>query len=151
MSEVVSPRAEETHKAITRHYAEMAARYADLKVDAPVWTTDKADGACEYVFGYLRVDCHLHFPSGLKLSFEGNGLVIGLGGTGALAGQASFNVDPETLKGMSGITFQATSAGVIGGGFQVTWFHNNKYIGHGEFIGLGVQLGTPGGGWGSFH
>mgnify|MGYP006140594825 CR=1 FL=1 len=42
------------------------------------------------------------------------------------------------------------SIGIVAGGFQVTWFRDGTYIGHGEFYGMGVQLGTPGGGWGSF-
>jgi hypothetical protein len=150
MSEEIKMRAEETHKAITRHYVEMAKRYADLDVDAASWTTDKATGACAYVFVYLYVDCTLSFPGGPTLKFHGDGMVAGLGATGSLGGQATFNVNPNTLKGASGITFEATSAGVVGGGFQVTWYKDGTYIGHAEFYGLGVQLGTPGGGWGSF-
>ncbi|WIO74058.1 hypothetical protein QP938_12240 [Porticoccaceae bacterium LTM1] len=150
MNQDVTMRSKDTHNAITRHYVEMAERYADLKVDAASWTTDKASGSCAYVFAYLQVDCNLSFPGGPNLTFNGKGMVVGLGATGSLGGQATFNVDPNTLKGASGISFEATSVGVVGGGFQVTWFKNGKYIGHGEFYGLGVQLGTPGGGWGSF-
>ena len=75
---------------------------------------------------------------------------MGLGATGSLAGSASFNVSPSSLKGASGITFEAAGIGVGIGGFQVTWYQNNRFIGHGEFAGAGVQLGTPGGGWGDF-
>ena len=76
--------------------------------------------------------------------------MLGLGATGSLTGKASFNVDPNTLKGASGISFEAAGLSIGGGGFQITWYKNNKYIGHGEYAGAGVQLGTPGGGTGSF-
>ncbi|NML17610.1 hypothetical protein [Azohydromonas caseinilytica] len=150
MSQEIVMRAEETHKAITRHYAEMGARYADLDVSAQTWTTSSASGACAYVFIYLQVDLNLNFPDGLSLTFNGKGLVAGLGATGTLGGQASFNVDPHTLKNAEGITFQAAGIGIGVGGFQVTFFKDNTYIGHAEFYGAGVQLGTPGGGWGTF-
>ena len=150
MQQADTLRAEETHKALTRHFAELGERYADLSVDAPSWTTSSASGSAAYVYLYLQVDCHLAFPGGPKLTFNGKGMVVGLGATGSLGGQATFNVDPNTLKGASGITFEAMGLSIVGGGFQVTWFKDNKYIGHGEFYGLGVSLGTPGGGWGSF-
>jgi len=143
-------RAEETHKAITNYYAEMGRRYANLSASAPSYTTQSASGAAAYVFVYLNVDCTLNLPGGLSLSFSGKGMVVGLGATGSLGGQATFNVDPATLKGASGITFEAAGIGIGIGGFQVTWYKDHKYIGHGEFYGAGVQLGTPGGGWGSF-
>ena len=142
--------AKETHQMLTAHFAEMGKRYADLKADAPSWTTDTASGSAAYVFVYLQVDCNLSFPGGPDLTFHGKGMVVGLGATGSLGGQASFNVDPKTLKGASGITFEAMGLSIGAGGFQVTWYKDNKYIGHGEFYGLGVSLGTPGGGWGSF-
>lgn len=143
-------RVEETHKAITRHYADIAERYANLDVDAQSWTTSSASGSAAYVFVYLQVNCNLNFPGGPSLTFLGQGGVLGLGATGSLGGQATFNVDPNTLKGASGITFEAAGLSIVGGGFQVTWFQNGTYIGHGEFYGLGVSLGTPGGGTGSF-
>lgn len=151
MSEQIATNTAATHKAITRHFAEMGKNYADLDVDAQSWSTSEANGSAAYVFAYLQVECYLTFPGGpSNLRFFGQGLVVGLGATGSLAGSATFNVDPNTLKGMSDITFEAAGVSIGGGGFQVTWFHKNKYIGHGEFVGLGVQLGTPGGGWGSF-
>lgn len=146
----IPARSGETHKALMQHYAEMGQRYAGLSADAPSWSTSSASGSAAYVFVYLQVDCILKFPDGLSLTFAGKGMVAGLGATGSLGGQATFNVDPHTLKGASGITFEAASIGVVAGGFQVTWFRDGTYIGHGEFYGLGVQLGTPGGGWGSF-
>jgi hypothetical protein len=150
MSQEIKMRAEETHKALTAHYADMGRRYADLDVNAQTWTTEGANGGCAYVFAYLQVDCKLEFPGGPTLTFNGKGLVVGLGATGSLGGQATFSVDPRSLKGASGITFQATGLAIGAGGFQVTWYRDNTYIGHGEFYGAGVQLGTPGGGWGSF-
>lgn len=143
-------RAEETHKALMNHYADMGQRYASLSADAQSWTTTSASGSAAYVFVYLQVGCTLNFADGLTLNFDGKGMVAGLGATGSLGGQATFNVDPHSLKGASGITFEAAGIGIVGGGFQVTWFRDGTYIGHGEFYGLGVQLGTPGGGWGSF-
>ena len=89
-------------------------------------------------------------PGGPTLNFFGQGGVLGLGATGSLGGQATFNVGPNTLIGASGISFEAAGLSIVGGGFQVTWYQNNSYIGHGEFYGLGVSLGTPGGGTGSF-
>lgn len=150
MSEGINMRAEETHKALTRHYADMGKRYANLSVDAPTWTTSSASGSAAYIFVYLQVDCRLNFPGGPSLVFNGKGGVLGLGATGSLGGQAAFNVDPNTLKGASGITFEAFGASIGAGGFQVTWFRDGTYIGHGEFYGAGVSLGTPGGGTGSF-
>jgi hypothetical protein len=150
MSEEMKMRAEETHQALTRHFAEMGKRYADLAAEGPTWTTSSASGSAAYVFVYLQVDCNLSFPGGPNLTFNGKGMVAGLGATGSLGGQASFNVDPSTLKGASGITFEAMGLSIVGGGFQVTWYKDNKYIGHGEFYGLGISLGTPGGGWDSF-
>ena len=150
MSDEIQKRTEETHKVITRHFADLAKRYAGLAVDAPSWTTSSATGAAAYVFVYLQVDCNLTFPGGPSLTFNGKGLVAGLGATGALGGAATFNVNPNTLKGMSGVSFEAAGLSIVGGGFQVTWYQNNSYIGHGEFYGLGVSLGTPGGGWGTF-
>ena len=47
-------RVQETHKAITRNYADLAKRYANLDVDAQSWTTSSASGAAAYVFVYLR-------------------------------------------------------------------------------------------------
>jgi hypothetical protein len=146
----MNQRVEATHKAITKELADMSKLHADLAVDAPSWTTTSASGSAAYVFVYLQVDCNLAFPSGLRLTFNGKGLVVGLGATGSLAGSATFNVDPATLKGASGITFQAFALSPIVGGFQVTWYKDDRYIGHAEFFGLGVTLGTPGGGWGSF-
>ena len=143
-------RVEETHKAITRHFAELGQRYADLDVDAQSWTTSSASGSAAYVFVYLQVNCTLSFPGGPTLTFLGQGGVLGLGATGSLGGQATFNVDPNSLIGASGISFEAAGLSIVGGGFQVTWYQNNSYIGHGEFYGLGVSLGTPGGGTGSF-
>jgi hypothetical protein len=150
MSEDIQRRTEETHKAITRNFADMAKRYAGLAVDGPSWTTSSASGAAAYVFVYLQVDCNLAFPGGPSLTFNGKGLVAGLGATGSLGGAATFNVNPNTLKGMPNVTFEAAGLSIVGGGFQVTWYQNNSYIGHGEFYGLGISLGTPGGGWGSF-
>ena len=146
----LSRRVSEVHGMKQRQFAEMAAANAGLRADATSWDTKEATGAAAYVFVYLRVECYLTFGDGTKLHFLGQGGVIGLGATGSLGGSASFNVDPKSLKGADGITFQAASIGVGIGGFQVTWFHNGKYIGHGEFYGLGVQLGTPGGGAGTF-
>jgi hypothetical protein len=150
MSEEVKMRAEETHKALTRHFSDMGKRYANLSVDAPSWTTSSASGSAAYIFVYLQVDCNLSFPGGPNLTFNGKGGVIGLGGTGSLGGQATFNVDPHTLKGASGITFEAFGASIGAGGFQITWYKNNSYIGHAEFYGAGISLGTPGGGTGTF-
>jgi hypothetical protein len=150
MSGEIKMRSAETHKALTRHFVDMAKRYADLAVDAPSWATSTASGSAAYVFVYLQVGCTFSFPGGPTLTFDGKGLVAGLGATGMLGGQATFNVDPNTLKGASGITFEAWGLSIFGGGFQVTWYKDNTYIGHGEFYGLGVSLGTPGGGWGSF-
>lgn len=149
MSGQMPMRAEETHKAINAHFAEMGKQYAGLEADAPSYTTTSANGSVAYVFIYLQADCSLTF-SNVSLQFSGKGLAVGLGATGGLGGQASFNVDPRTLKGAAGITFQATGLSIGPGGFQVTWYQNNGYIGHGEFYGVGVSLGTPGGGWGSF-
>jgi hypothetical protein len=146
----MAQRVETTHKAITKQLADMSKLNADLDVDAQSWSTSSASGSAAYVFVYLQVDCNLTFPSGLKLTFNGKGLVVGLGATGSLAGSATFNVDPATLRGASGITFQAFALSPIVGGFQVTWYKDDHYIGHAEFFGLGVSLGTPGGGWGSF-
>ena len=143
-------RVQETHKEITRNYADLAKRYANLDVDAQSWTTSSASGAAAYVFVYLQVRCTLTFPGGPTLNFFGQGGVLGLGATGSLGGQATVNVDPNTLIGASGISFEAAGLSIVGGGFQVTWYQNNSYIGHGEFYGLGVSLGTPGGGTGSF-
>lgn len=150
MTEQVKRRSQETHKALTRHYAELGKRYANLETEGPSWTTSEATGSAAYVFVYLQVDCNLSFPGGPNLTFNGKGLVAGLGATGSLTGSATFNVDPNTLKGMQGVTFEAFGASVVGGGFQVTWYKDHAYIGHGEFAGLGVSLGTPGGGWGTF-
>jgi len=150
VSEKPVMRAEETHDALTAHFVEMAERYSNLSVGAKKWTTKDADGSAAYVFFYLNVECNLSFSGDVNLHFSGKGMVVGLGATGSLEGQATFNVDPKTLKDASGITFEACSLGVGIGGFQVTWYQHHKYIGHGEFYGLGVQLGTPGGGWGSF-
>lgn len=149
-SKEMKRRVEETHKAITGHYADLGKRYASLNVDAPSWTTSSAIGSAAYVFVYLQVSCTLTFPGGPTLTFLGKGGVVGLGATGSLGGQATFNVDPNTLKGASGITFEAFGLSVGGGGFQVTWYKDHSYIGHGEFYGLGISLGTPGGGTGSF-
>ena len=143
-------RVEETHKAITGHFADMAKRYANLDVEAPSWSTSSASGSAAYVFVYLQVNCNLTFPGGPTMTFLGQGGVLGLGATGSLGGQCTFNVDPNTLIGASGITFEAAGLSIVGGGFQVTWYQNNSYIGHGEFYGLGVSLGTPGGGTGTF-
>jgi hypothetical protein len=143
-------RVQETHKAITGHFADLGKRYADLDVEAASWTTSSASGAAAYVFVYLQVSCNLIFPGGPTLNFLGKGGVLGLGATGSLGGQATFNVDPNTLIGASGISFEATGLSIGGGGFQVTWFQNGSYIGHGEFYGLGISLGTPGGGTGTF-
>ncbi len=150
MNQTQPMRAQETHQALTRHFAELGERYAGLATDASSWTTSEASGSAAYVFAYLQVDCNLSFPGGPVLKFNGKGMVVGLGATGSLGGQATFNVDPNTLRGASGITFEAMGLSIVGGGFQVTWYKDNKYIGHGEFYGLGVSLGTPGGGWGSF-
>lgn len=149
MSDQMQMRAEVTHKVINAHFAEMGKRYAALQADAPSYTTISASGSAAYVYVYLRVDCTLTF-SNVNLRFAGNGGVLGLGATGSLGGQASFNVDPATLKNASGITFEATGLSIGAGGFQVTWYQNHGYIGHGEFYGLGISLGTPGGGTGSF-
>lgn len=149
-SNEMTRRVQETHKAITQHFADLGKRYANLDVDAPSWTTSSATGAAAYVFVYLQVNCSLTFPDGLTLNFLGQGGVLGLGATGSLGGQATFNVDPHTLIGASGISFEAAGLSIVGGGFQVTWYLNNSYIGHAEFYGLGVSLGTPGGGTGSF-
>ena len=143
-------RVQETHKAITGHFADLGKRYATLDVEAASWTTSSASGAAAYVFVYLQVSCNLIFPGGPTLNFLGKGGVLGLGATGSLGGQATFNVDPNTLIGASGISFEATGLSIGGGGFQVTWFQNGSYIGHGEFYGLGISLGTPGGGTGTF-
>jgi hypothetical protein len=143
-------RVQETHKAITGHFADLGKRYADLDLEAASWTTSSASGAAAYVFVYLQVSCNLIFPGGPTLNFLGKGGVLGLGATGSLGGQATFNVDPNTLIGASGISFEAAGLSIGGGGFQVTWFQNGSYIGHGEFYGLGVSLGTPGGGTGTF-
>lgn len=149
-SSEMTRRVEETHKAITQHFADMAKRYANLAVDAPSWTTSSASGSAAYVFVYLQVNCNLNFPDGTSLTFLGQGGVLGLGATGSLGGSATFNVAPASLRGASGITFEAAGLSIVGGGFQVTWYQNGSYIGHGEFYGLGVSLGTPGGGTGSF-
>lgn len=150
MSQEIKMRSQETHKMLTRHFAERAQQHANLAVEDQSWTTSKASGSAAYVFAYLQVDCNLEFPGGPSLTFNGKGMVVGLGATGSLGGEATFNVDPNTLKGMSNITFEAWGLSIGAGGFQVTWYHNNQYIGHGEFYGAGVSLGTPGGGWGSF-
>lgn len=142
--------AEATHKAKQRHLVETAKLHANLQLDAQSYTTTVASGSCAFVFLYLQCDCYLTFSDGFKLTFNGKGIVAGLGATGSMAGQASFNVDPHTLKGASGISFEAAAIGVGVAGFQVTWYKDNQYIGHGEFAGAGAQLGTPGGGWGSF-
>lgn len=143
-------RVEETHKAITRQLADLGKLYADLDVDAQTWTTISASGAAAYVFVYLQVTCTLIFPGLPPLNFLGRGGAAGLGATGALGGQAKFNVDPRTLIGAPGITFEAASLSIVGGGFQVTWYQNHRYIGHAEFYGLGISIGTPGGGTGMF-
>ena len=143
-------RVQETHKAITGYFADLGKRYANLDVDAPSWTTSSATGAAAYVFVYLQVNCTLTFPGGPTLNFLGQGGVLGLGATGSLGGSATFNVDPNSLINASGISFEAAGLSIVGGGFQVTWYQNGTYIGHGEFYGLGVSLGTPGGGTGSF-
>lgn len=143
-------RVQETHKAITGHFADLGKRYANLDVDAQSWTTSSATGAAAYVFVYLQVQGNLVFPGGPSLNFLGQGGVLGLGATGSLGGQATFNVDPNTLIGASNITFEAAGLSIVGGGFQITWYQNNSYIGHAEFYGLGVSLGTPGGGTCSF-
>jgi len=150
MSEEIKMRSVETHKALTRYFVDMSNRYADLAADGPSWTTSSASGGAAYVFVYLEVNSTLSFPGGPTLHFNGKGLVVGLGATGSLSGEATFNVDPNTLKGASGITFEAFSCSVIVGGFQVNWYKDDKYIGNGVFWGLGVSLGTPGTGWGSF-
>lgn len=149
-SNEMTRRVEATHQAITSHYAELGKRYANFSVDAPSWTTSSATGAAAYVFVYLQVSCTLTFPGGPTLNFLGQGGVLGLGATGSLGGQATLNVDPNTLINASGITFEAAGLSIVGGGFQVTWYQNGTYIGHAEFYGLGVSLGTPGGGTGSF-
>lgn len=145
-------RVEETHKALTRHFADLGKRYADLEVDAPSWTTSKASGGAVYVIGYLQVDCNLNFSDSTNLTFSGKGLGLGFGGTGSVSGQAILIVDPKTLKGAPGITFEAFGyvISVVIGGFHVNWYRDGTWIGHGEFFGLGVSLNTPGGGWGSF-
>lgn len=142
--------AETTHQAKQRHLVESAKLHTNLELDAQTYTTTKASGSCAYVFAYLQCDCNLTFADGLHLTFNGKGIVAGLGATGSMTGQASFNVDPHTLKGASGISFEAAALGVVAAGFQVTWYKDHQYIGHGEFAGAGAQLGTPGGGWGSF-
>jgi hypothetical protein len=119
-------------------------------VNAQTWTTESANGTCAYVYAYLQVDCHLVFPYGPTLTFHRKGLFVSLGATGSLGGQATFSVDPNSLRGASGITFQATGLSIGGGGFQITWYRDDTFIGHGEFYGAGVQLGAPGGGGGSF-
>jgi len=141
---------EEKHKLITRGIAEFARQNAELDADAASWTTKEATGVAAHVYLYLQVDCNLKFNDGTNVTFNGKGLAVGLGATGALGGSATFNVEPSRLKSLSKVTFEATSIGVVGGGFQVTWFSNGKYVGHGEFYGLGVDIGTPGGGWGDF-
>ena len=146
----MTARVQATHKAITANYVDLAKRYANMSVDDPSWTTSSATGAAAYVFVYLQVQGSLSFPGGPNLNFLGQGGVLGLGATGSLGGQATFNVDPNTLIGASGISFEAWGLSVGGGGFQITWYQNNNYIGHGEFYGLGVSLGTPGGGSCSF-
>lgn len=77
-------------------------------------------------------------------------MALGLGATGALGGEATFNVRPEDLKSLSNVPFSATSICLVGGGFIVQWYANGAYIGSGIFYGLGVDIGTLGGGWGSF-
>ena len=47
-------RVQETHKAITGQFADLAKRYANLDVDAQSWTTSSATGAAAYVFVYLQ-------------------------------------------------------------------------------------------------
>jgi hypothetical protein len=148
--EEIANRVQAAHAAQQQHYATLAAANAHLKAADTSYTTSSANGACVYVFIYLQVDCNLAFPDGTKLTFNGKGIVAGLGGTGTLGGSATLNVPPASLRGASGITFQAAGLGIGIGGFQVTWFKDHGYIGHAEFYGLGVQLGTPGGGWGEF-
>lgn len=143
-------KSQETHQAITKSLVESANLHKDLQLDAASWTTSSASGSAAYVFAYLQVDCTLNFPGGPSLDFNGKGMVVGLGATGSLGGQATFNVDPNTLPNLPNVTFEAWGLSVGVGGFQVTWYSNNQYIGHGEFYGTGVSLGTPGGGWGSF-
>ncbi len=150
MSADITTHAEDTHKAQTRHFVDMAKRHADLAVDAPGWATSEATGSMAYVFAYIRVDCILDFPGGQRLTFAGNGIATGLGATGGLKGKAIFNVDPKTLKGASKITFEAWGLSIVGGGFQVNWYKDGKYIGMGAFYGVGISAGNPGGGWGSF-
>ncbi|MCD9189611.1 MAG: hypothetical protein LUM44_24620 [Pyrinomonadaceae bacterium] len=143
-------RAEDTFKAITQYYVDVAAQNANLSVNSQTWTSSSASGSAAYVFFYLQVGCYFKFSDGTGLTFDGKGMVVGLGATGSLGGQGVFNVDPKSLKGASGITFQAFALGAGAGGFQVTFFKDNTFIGHAEFYGAGVTLGTPGGGWGSF-
>ena len=143
-------KAAEMHNAKHQYFVDMVKSNSNLKANAKSWTTSSASGSIAFVFLYLQLDCNLQFPGGPNLTFNGKGLVAGLGATGSLGGQASFDVDPNTLKGASGISFEAAGLGVGVGGFQVAWFKDGAYIGHGEFYGAGVALGTPGGGWGSF-
>lgn len=133
-----------------QHFAALAAANAGVAAANTSYDTTKASASAAYVFAYLQVDANLSFGDGTNLTFNGKGLVAGLGATGSLAGSATFNVPPSSLRGASGITFEAAGLAIVGGGFQVTWYKDHRFIGHGEFAGLGVQLGTPGGGWGEF-
>jgi hypothetical protein len=146
----VANRARSAHAARQSHFAGLASANNALHAGAASFDTTSATAACTYVGVYLYVAADLTFADGTSLHFQGNGLVLGLGGTGSLAGSASFNVPPASLRGASGISFEAAAIGIVAGGFQITWYRNNGYIGHGEFAGMGVQLGTPGGGWGNF-
>ena len=146
----IAARVQSAHAARQHHFATLAAANANLAASDAGYTTSKASASCAYVFVCLQVDANLSFPDGTNLTFNGKGIVAGLGATGSLGGSATFNVPPSSLRGASGISFEAAGASVGGGGFQITWYRNNGYIGHGEFYGAGVQLGTPGGGWGEF-
>ncbi len=149
--DAVAHRAKSGHAALQHHFATLAAANQALTADTDTsYSTTSATGSCAYVFVYLQVDCLMKFADGTNLQFNGKGMVAGLGATGSLGGSCTFNMPPSSLIGASGITFEASSIGIVAGGFQVTWYKDHRYIGHGEFVGVGVQLGTPGGGWGSF-
>lgn len=142
---------EETHKAMTHHFVELAKNHANLAVNAPSWSSSSVSGNISDIFGWLRVDLVLGFSTVPQLTFTGRGgSNPSAGALGGLSGQATFNVDPATLVGVKGITFQASGGGVVGGGFQITWFLNNGYIGSGVFAGLGVMGAVLGGGGGDF-
>jgi hypothetical protein len=42
-------RVQETHKAITANYVDLAKRYATMDVDAQSWTTSSATGAATFL------------------------------------------------------------------------------------------------------